>query len=175
MSGLSGLTRHQTPLRARTAWPSLRHMPDPEIALRLMLLSLTHHCHPKPAWQQVPPGILPQLPTGPHLHPLSQHHQPSQTLKIQIREQRTDWWLPQVGCVVSEGGQKEQTSSYKINESWVCKLRHGDYTAPYCAAHMKGAKRADPQSSHYAHRLELRMVTDINYTSCGDHLPNRHT
>ena len=44
--------------------------------------------------------------------------------------QRTDWWLPEVGGSeggkMGEGGQKVQTSSYKINKSWGYKVQHGD-------------------------------------------------
>ena len=29
---------------------------------------------------------------------------------------------------VSEGGQKVQTSSYKIIKSWGCNVKHGDYS-----------------------------------------------
>ena len=46
--------------------------------------------------------------------------------------QRTNWWLPEatrgrVGGEMGEGGQKVQTSSYKINKSWECNVQHGDY------------------------------------------------
>ena len=45
--------------------------------------------------------------------------------------QRTDWWLPEAGWEVDEiheGGQNVQSSSYKINESYICNVQHGDYS-----------------------------------------------
>ena len=34
----------------------------------------------------------------------------------------------QVVGKMGEGGQKVQTSSYKINKSWGCDVQHGDYS-----------------------------------------------
>ena len=36
-----------------------------------------------------------------------------------------------------EGGQKLQTSSYKINKSWRCNVQHGDYSQEHCIACLK--------------------------------------
>ena len=35
---------------------------------------------------------------------------------------------------MGDGGQKLQTSSYKINKSWGCNVQHGDYSLQilYC-------------------------------------------
>ena len=32
------------------------------------------------------------------------------------------------GWKMDEGGQKVQTSSYKINRCWGCEVQHGDYS-----------------------------------------------
>ena len=46
--------------------------------------------------------------------------------------QTTDWWLPEGRGVgvgkMGEGGQKVQTSSYKINKSWGYNVHHGDFS-----------------------------------------------
>lgn len=45
------------------------------------------------------------------------------------QKQRTDWWLPGVGCRVGEmdqGFQKVHTSSFKIDKLWECNVQHGD-------------------------------------------------
>ena len=45
--------------------------------------------------------------------------------------QRTDWWLPEAVGEMGEGGQKVQTSNYKINKSQGCKVQYGDYMVYY--------------------------------------------
>ena len=47
---------------------------------------------------------------------------------------------------MGQGGQKVQTSSYKINQSWECNVHHDDYCQQYCIIHTKVAKRLN--SSH---------------------------
>lgn len=52
--------------------------------------------------------------------------------------------LPEMGLVLGkmgEGGQKIQTSNFKVSKSWGCNIRHGDL--------MKVAKRADLKSTHH--------------------------
>ena len=43
------------------------------------------------------------------------------------REQIGGWGGVAVVGKMGEGGQKVQTSSYKINKSWGCNVQHGDY------------------------------------------------
>ena len=47
---------------------------------------------------------------------------------------------------MGEGGQKVETSSYKINKSWGC---NGDYSLQYCIVNLKVAKRVDLKNSHH--------------------------
>lgn len=45
--------------------------------------------------------------------------------------QRIHWQLPEVmegGGKMSEGSQKVQTSTYKINKLWGCNIHHVDYS-----------------------------------------------
>lgn len=65
--------RCQPPSLARTVWTSRCHVPDPEIALRPVQLSRTHHHHSHPGHHPVLPGLLQQLPAGLYVHP---HHCP---------------------------------------------------------------------------------------------------
>ena len=44
---------------------------------------------------------------------------------------------------MSEGGQKTQPSSYKINKFWVCNAQQDDYSQQYCIAYLKVAERID--------------------------------
>ena len=49
---------------------------------------------------------------------------------------------------MGEGGQKVQSSSYKINKSWGCNIQHGNCSYYYCIAYLKVAKRVDLKNSH---------------------------
>ena len=44
---------------------------------------------------------------------------------------------------MSEGGQKTQPSSYKINKLWVYNAQQDDYSQQYCTAYLKVAERVD--------------------------------
>lgn len=50
---------------------------------------------------------------------------------------------------MGQGGQKVQTSSYKINQSWECNVHHDDYCQQYCIIHLKGANGVNVKSSHH--------------------------
>lgn len=41
---------------------------------------------------------------------------------------------------MGEGGQKVQTSNYKINQLWGCNGQHGNYSQQCCSAYFKVAK-----------------------------------
>ena len=56
---------------------------------------------------------------------------------------------------IGEGGQKIQTSSYKINKSWACNVQHDDYSQQYCTVYLKVAKRGDLKSSHHKNNMEV--------------------
>ena len=42
---------------------------------------------------------------------------------------------------VGKGGQKIQTSSYKVNKSRGCNAQHGNYSQSYCNLYLKAAKK----------------------------------
>ena len=44
---------------------------------------------------------------------------------------------------MSDGGQKTQPSSYKINKFWVYNAQQDDYSQQYCTAYLKVAERVD--------------------------------
>ena len=46
-----------------------------------------------------------------------------------------------------EGGQKVETSSYKINKYWGCNV-HDDYSKQCCIVYLKVAKKVYHKSSH---------------------------
>ena len=58
-----------------------------------------------------------------------------------MNSETKDWWLLEVGW--GRGGQKVQTSSYKINKSLGCNVQRGDstYNDVVC---LKAAKRGIP-------------------------------
>ena len=64
-------------------------------------------------------------------------------------------WLPKSGVwaqregELNEGGQKEQTSSYKINKYWGCNVQHNRYNEHCCTLYMKVVERVNPKSSHH--------------------------
>lgn len=49
---------------------------------------------------------------------------------------------------MGEGGQKVQTSAYKITKFWGFNVQHGDYSEQQCIVYWKVAKRVDMKSSH---------------------------
>ena len=55
--------------------------------------------------------------------------EPKKTNKL---TETDDLWLPEVEGwgegELEEGGQKVQTSSYKINKYYGCNVQHGDYS-----------------------------------------------
>ena len=42
---------------------------------------------------------------------------------------------------VGKGGQKIQTSSYKVNKSRGCNVQHGNCSQSYCILYLKAAKK----------------------------------
>ena len=62
---------------------------------------------------------------------------------------------------MSEGGQKTQPSSYKINKFWVCNAQQDDYSQQYCIAYLKVAERID-LINYYKKSLQLSEVMDVN-------------
>ena len=48
---------------------------------------------------------------------------------------------------MSEGGQRAQTSNYKINRFWGCDVQHGDQNYQY-TAYLKVANRGGLKSFH---------------------------
>ena len=63
---------------------------------------------------------------------------------------------------INERGQKGQTFSYKMNESWGCNVQLIKLLA--C---LKIAKR-DLKDSHYM-KKKVTMLKNVNYIYCGDH------
>ena len=64
--------------------------------------------------------------------------------------QRTYRGCQRRGCRVGkmgEGGQKDQTSSYKTNKSWGHNVQDGDHSSYYCIVYLKVAKRVDLKCS----------------------------
>ena len=48
---------------------------------------------------------------------------------------------------MSEGGQKVQTSSYKVNKYWGCNVQHADYSKQCSMGYLNVAKGVDPKCS----------------------------
>ena len=61
-----------------------------------------------------------------------------------------------------EGGQKVQTSNYKISKSWDCNVEHGDYSQ-YCIVYLNDAKKVNLKSSHHRKKQFVTcMITDLD-------------
>ena len=60
---------------------------------------------------------------------------------------------------MSEGGQKVQTYSYKINNSWGCNVQHGD-TVNDTLVYLNVAKTGDLKSPQSQEKKNVTMYGD---------------
>lgn len=71
---------------------------------------------------------------------------------------------------MGEGGQKAQTSSHEMNQSWGHNIQHGDPREEHCSAHLNTAKRVVLQSSTHKEKSPVSNCgDDVTQTSRGDH------
>ena len=54
---------------------------------------------------------------------------------------------------MGSGGQKAQTSIYKMNKSWRHNIQHDDYSLKYHDIYLKVAKRVDLKSFHHKKKI----------------------
>ena len=62
---------------------------------------------------------------------------------------------------MGEGGQRVQTSSYKMNKFRGCNIQHGDHSYQCCIVYLKVAKRVSLKSSHHTHTNDVTEVKDV--------------